>query len=136
MKQFVAGFAALLLLASCDTGPHVQWTKYTEENFNAAIRSGRPTVVDCYAAWCRPCMMYKHETFKDPSVIAALENFNRLQADLSFRESEYTRHVSEKHGVRGLPVMIFFDKEGREIPGRVEGFLTADQFLAFLASLT
>ncbi|HOE68635.1 MAG TPA: thioredoxin domain-containing protein [Candidatus Omnitrophota bacterium] len=135
VRQAIAGFAVLLILASCDPGPRVQWTKYTGESFDAALRSGRPTVVDCYAAWCRPCMMLKHETFTDPRVVAALGSFNRLRADLSFRESEYARAVSKKHRIQGLPTMIFFDEGGREIPRRVWGFMTADQFLEFLESL-
>ena len=80
-------------------------------------------------------MLFKYKTFTDPRVIAALESFNRLQADLSFRESEYTRDTSEKHGILGLPTMIFFDEGGRESPERIQGFMTADQFLEFLESL-
>ena len=47
--------------------------------------------------------------------------------------SEETIAFLKKFDLFGPPALLFFDKEGREIPGtRVIGFQNADQFLKTL----
>ena len=132
MKRFFLLTLLSIFLVSCDAGPQVQWEKYTEENFKRALQSGRPTVVYFYAAWCRPCQLLKSKTFSDLRVIEALENFSRLKADLSFRESRQTIAISDHHRISALPTLAFYDASGEEIKERMYGFFTAEVLLEFL----
>ena len=128
MRLFPSFLISLLIVFSgCDNRPSVQWEKFTPENFLLAQQNQQPVFADFYAAWCGPCMIMKDTTFKDPRVIEALEPFMRLKADLSFRESEYTYELSSQYQIDGLPTVIFFDYEGREIVR--SHFVTASELI-------
>ena len=96
--------------------------------------AGRPVMLDFYADWCVSCKEMEKFTLSDPRVRAALEPMLLLQADVT-AASEADRALLKRFSLFGPPGMIFFDAQGREIPGlRVIGYQPPDRFLKTLAA--
>ena len=94
--------------------------------------NGRVTMVDLYADWCVACKEFEKYTFSDPGVREALSRYQLLQANVTANNA--TDNALLQHlQVLGLPTILFFDAQGREIPGsRVTGFLNAEDFRTHL----
>jgi len=94
--------------------------------------NGRVTMVDLYADWCVACKEFEKYTFSDPGVREALSRYQLLQANVTANNA--TDNALLQHlQVLGLPTILFFDAQGREIPdSRVTGFLNAEDFRAHL----
>ena len=92
----------------------------------------RPVMLDFYADWCVSCKEMERYTFSDPAVAAALSKMRLLQADVT-QNTEADAALLKRFDLFGPPGIIFFDSQGREIPGlRVVGFVSADKFLPTL----
>lgn len=94
--------------------------------------NGRVTMVDLYADWCVACKEFEKYTFSEPGVREALGRYQLLQANVTANNA--TDNALLQHlQVLGLPTILFFDAQGREIPGsRVTGFLNAEDFRTHL----
>ncbi|WP_312543911.1 protein-disulfide reductase DsbD [Pantoea eucalypti] len=97
---------------------------------------GRITMVDLYADWCVACKEFEKYTFSDSAVRDSLSKVQLLQANVtanSASDNALLQHLR----VLGLPTILFFDAQGREIPdSRITGFLNAADFQAHLQKLT
>ena len=91
---------------------------------------GKPVMLDFYADWCVSCKEMEAFTFTDARVQAKMEQMLLLRADVTANSSE-DKALLKRFRLFGPPGIIFFDRQGREIPGlRVIGFQPADEFLA------
>jgi len=110
----------------------------TPQQLDSALQQahGRITMVDLYADWCVACKEFEKYTFSDSAVRDSLSRVQRLQANVtanSASDNALLQHLQ----VLGLPTILFFDAQGREIPGsRITGFLNAADFQAHLQKLT
>lgn len=127
-KKIISIFAVTIVFAGCDSGPQVKWQKFESAAWHEAQVSGKPTLVYFYAAWCRPCQKLRSTTFLDPQVIRALEGWNRLKADMSFREKKETIALGREFEIWGLPTLIFYDPAGNMVV-KESGFLSASEVL-------
>ena len=94
--------------------------------------AGKPIMLDFYADWCVSCKEMEAFTFTDARVKAKMEQMQLLQADVTANVSE-DKALLKRFNLFGPPGIIFFDRQGTEIPGlRVIGFQSADVFLASL----
>lgn len=108
----------------------VKWAKYDNAALAEARAAGKPVVIDFYADWCLPCKELDTKTFTDAKVIAEMERFTRLKADLTLSGDPKTAKLSEQFRIVGVPTIVFLDGQGNEVPGtRLTGFETADEFL-------
>jgi thiol:disulfide interchange protein DsbD len=101
---------------------------------DAAIRAaaGRPVLLDFYADWCVSCKEMERYTFSDPEVQARLARMVKLQVDVTANTPQHAE-LLKRFRLFGPPGIVFFDREGREIPGlRVIGFQPAGPFAAVL----
>ncbi|MGG6121245.1 protein-disulfide reductase DsbD [Pantoea allii] len=109
----------------------------TVEQLDQALQQaqGRITMVDLYADWCVACKEFEKYTFSDSAVRDSLNNVQLLQANVTANTT--TDNALLQHlNVLGLPTILFFDAQGKEIPGsRITGFLKADDFRAHLQKL-
>jgi thiol:disulfide interchange protein DsbD len=95
---------------------------------------GRTVMLDFYADWCVSCKEMEKLTFSDPRVRAELDRMLLLQADVT-AASEADRALLKRFSLFGPPGIIFFDSQGREIPGlRVIGYQPPERFLRTLAA--
>jgi thiol:disulfide interchange protein DsbD len=98
-----------------------------------AAANGKPVVLDFYADWCVSCKEMDRFVFSDPRVANKLAGMQLLRADVTANNAE-DKALLKRFGLFGPPSTIFFDGEGREVPGtRVIGFESANQFLLSLA---
>ncbi|HEY0395217.1 MAG TPA: protein-disulfide reductase DsbD [Candidatus Elarobacter sp.] len=116
--------------------PATPWTRVAsivqlDENVKAA---GRPAMLDFYADWCVSCKEMERFTFSDPRVRREMEVIALLQADVT-ANTEAHRALLKRFSLFGPPGIIFFDAQGREIPGlRVIGYQPPERFLKTLAA--
>jgi thiol:disulfide interchange protein DsbD len=95
----------------------------------AAAAAGKPVMLDFYADWCVACKELERYTFSDPEVIAEMQRFVLLQADVTANDAQDQALMQGRFGIPGPPAILFFDTEGQEQRGyRVVGFKPADEF--------
>ncbi len=93
-----------------------------------AAAPDKPVMLDLYADWCVACKEFEKYTFPADGVKQALGKLTLLQADVTANAPEQKALLSQLQ-VMGLPTILFFDRQGREIPdSRVTGFMNADDF--------
>ncbi|RJG02362.1 protein-disulfide reductase DsbD [Noviherbaspirillum sedimenti] len=93
---------------------------------------GKTVLFDFYADWCVSCKEMEKFTFTDPRIQAQMGQMVLLQADVT-ANNEDDKALLKRFKLFGPPGIVFFDKQGREIPGgRVIGFQNAERFLQSL----
>jgi len=102
----------------------------------AAQSAGKPAMLDFYADWCVSCKEMERYTFSDPAVIAEMDRFVLLQADVTANDEQDKTLMQGRFGIPGPPAILFFDVQGDEQRGlRVVGFKPAEEFAAHLRRL-
>ncbi|VTU06143.1 thiol:disulfide interchange protein DsbD [Actinobacillus indolicus] len=97
---------------------------------------GKKVMLDLYADWCVACKEFEQYTFVDPKVQAKLAEMAVLQIDMT-KNSRENDELMKHFQVLGLPTILFFDEQGRELSqSRVTGFMQADAFVQWLNGLT
>ncbi|TDB49347.1 protein-disulfide reductase DsbD [Photorhabdus khanii] len=100
-----------------------------------AQNNHKTVMLDFYADWCAACKEFEKYTFSDPQVQSQLRETLLLQANVT-NNSPQQKQLLEKLNVRGLPTILFFDSQGKEIPdSRVNGFMNATRFNEHLQHL-
>ena len=101
-----------------------------------ANEQGKTVMVDLYADWCVACKEFEEYTFPEKSVQAALVNSVLLQVDLTDTGTEQNVALMEHFNVFGLPSILFFDLNGKELSQqRVTGFMGAKEFSAHIKAI-
>jgi len=93
----------------------IQWLDYDEELVQRAKSEAKPVIIDFTADWCIPCREMEHRTFSSPPVIARARQFVTLRVDLTHSTKPENRSLMERYRVKGVPTIIFLDRDGREI---------------------
>ena len=95
--------------------------------------AGQPVMLDFTADWCVSCKEMEEYTFPDPGVIAALEPFVLLRADVTANNDD-DKALLEYFGIFGPPTIAFYDTEGVERdPYSLVGYVPAEQFAEHVA---
>lgn len=117
---------------------HVEFKKVkSEAELQQALAENNKSLVmlDLYADWCVACKEFEKETFSDPSVQKAFSDMLLLQVDMT-KNSEENRALMTKYKVLGLPTILFFNQDGKEIEGsRVNGFMPPVEFLQWIEKI-
>ena len=118
---------------------HVEFKKVKSEAElqQALAENNKPLVMlDLYADWCVACKEFEKETFSDPSVQKAFGDMLLLQVNMT-KNSEENRALMAKYKVLGLPTILFFNRDGKEIEGsRVNGFMPPVEFLQWIEKIS
>ena len=118
---------------------HVEFKKVkSEAELQQALSENNKSLVmlDLYADWCVACKEFEKETFSDPSVQKAFGDMLLLQVDMT-KNSEENRALMKKYKVLGLPTILFFNRDGKEIEGsRVNGFMPPVEFLQWIEKIS
>ena len=118
---------------------HVEFKKVkSEAELQQVLAENNKSLVmlDLYADWCVACKEFEKETFSDPSVQKAFGDMLLLQVDMT-KNSEENRALMTKYKVLGLPTILFFNQDGKEIEGsRVSGFMPPVEFLQWIEKIS
>lgn len=97
--------------------------------------ANKHVMLDFYADWCVSCREYERYTFTDPRVKKLLAETVLLQADVTENSAE-DKAMMERFGLYGPPGIIFFDRQGNQIPSqKVIGYQDANTFVVTLNSV-
>ena len=73
----------------------------TAANFEETINSGKPVMVDFWAAWCGPCRMVG-------PLVDELSNEYAETAHVGKVDVDSNQDIAAKYGVRNIPTILFF----------------------------
>jgi len=99
----------------------------TAEAFQAALKSGRPSVVDFGSNRCIPCIQLR-------PVMRALKDAHKDRINVLYVEVDEQRELAFHYKVRLVPTIIFFDTQGREVR-REMGFMEREALEKILRDL-
>jgi thiol:disulfide interchange protein DsbD len=100
-----------------------------------AQAAGQPVMVDFTAEWCVACKEMEELTFPEASVVAALEPFLLLRADVTANDDD-DKALLEYFQSYGPPTIAFFDRTGSVLePYKLVGYTKADEFAAHVAEV-
>ncbi len=89
---------------------------------------GKPVMLDFYADWCVACKEFEKYTFTAAGVKQTMARMTLLRADVTANTPAHKILLNHLR-VMGLPTILFFDAQGREIPdSRVTGYMDAAEF--------
>ena len=95
----------------------------------------KPVLLDFYADWWVACVTMEKEVWNNLTVQDALSHFVLLQANVT-DNNNVDRAMLDLFNVIAPPTIIFFDRQGNEsIKDRIEGEVSAKQFLVQLAKM-
>ena len=108
-----------------------------DEKLGEAKTDNRVVMVDFYADWCLDCKRMDRTTFRDPAVIAHLnEKVSSLKIDVTDPKDEFGRAVRKRFGVFGPPAIVLLDAQGNLRPDLLTyGYLDVEEFFDLLAKI-
>lgn len=150
-RAFLLLFVLLLtsgLDAQKKTTPKIEWMSWTEAvKKMESDEKPKKIMVDLYTEWCGYCKKMDRETFKDPKVIAYInEHFYPVKFDAeqkgSLRYAKHTFKFDANRGRRGVhelafaltdgrmsyPTMVYLDEKQKRI-AISPGFKPGDSFM-------
>lgn len=137
IKKIIAVFAIIMgvwMLKPQEGKTEVNWKILTsvESIEKSVISENKPVMIDFYADWCAQCKELDEYTYTNPEIVELSKNVNTIKVDLT-KENE---SITEKYGIKGLPVVIFMNSKGEEYKDlRVTGFLKPEEFKEKIISL-
>ena len=132
LQDWAFGTSAATAPTTKLTFQHISTTEQLQQKLQ---NSHGITMLDLYADWCVACKEFEKYTFSDTQVQSALSNVQLLQADVTANNNTDSALLQSLR-VLGLPSILFFDENGREIPGsRISGFMQPDAFREHVAKL-
>ncbi len=132
-------FSLLILGASVyalwPTGKsQIPWKHYTQIQFENSLNNHHKMIIDFYADWCIPCKELDAQTFSDEKVIRTAKSFDNYKVDMTESLSEATEKVRKKFNIKGMPTVIIFNSQGKEVK-RITGFIPPEEFLKIISEI-
>lgn len=123
MKLKTLFVAAALIAAAISNADGLKWAKNYDAALSTAKKAKKVVMIDFTAVWCVNCHKLERTTYKDPAVLKLLGNAVPVQVDYDKQPN-----IAKKYKAVALPVIVFLDRNGREI-GRIKGYKNAEDFV-------
>ncbi|MDD4179272.1 MAG: thioredoxin domain-containing protein [Candidatus Margulisbacteria bacterium] len=91
------------------------------ELVQAALASGKPTIIELGAGWCQACQAMK-------PVIKSLKNEKKGELNIFDLDIEKYRDLAWQYKATIIPTILFFDKQG-DYKGKYSGYMSKDDIL-------
>lgn len=102
--------------------------KDLDQKLAQAKQQNKLLMLDFYADWCTYCKSMENSTFKSDKVIASLDNFIILQADVTDMD-ETDKALLKAYQIPAPPAILFFTPESKESRNfRIVGYKDGDDF--------
>jgi len=95
--------------------------------FEECLKSGRPTMADFGAGWCKPCKMM------EPVLKEAAGKYEG-KVSIVFVDTDEYGPLAKQYRVAAIPTQVFFDAKGKEV-GRHVGYYPIEELDAQMRSL-
>ena len=93
--------------------PTIEWLSWSMDAFARARAEGKPILLSLSASWCHWCHEMDRTTYRDPRVVALVEDaFVPVRVDADRRPD-----ISERYLIGGLPTTAFLTVDGDVIAG-------------------
>ena len=102
-------------------------TEIKDANYKSLLESGKPVVIDFWAPWCGPCRSIA-------PIIEELATVYEGRAVIGKYNVDEADELGVEYGIRNIPTMLFFDKEGNMVDKHV-GTITRDALAAKIDAL-
>lgn len=101
----------------------LNWAAYSEDVLLQAQKEQKPIMLDFFAEWCGACHELAEKTFSTEEFHELSKQFLLVKFDAT-EDNEQIRAVLKKYDVKGLPTVVFINRNGD-----VRKDLTFTQFL-------
>ncbi|NOZ58751.1 MAG: thioredoxin fold domain-containing protein [Euryarchaeota archaeon] len=126
MPRTLALLLLVMLISACTA--EQQGMKFdSRRDYEEALKSGKPTIVEFSATWCSICVRMEPVVEKMRAKYGDRVNFVVLDFD---RE----RSLAGAYGVRGTPTFILLNASGDVVGGAV-GYIPEDRFEEMILEL-
>ena len=98
-----------------------------DTNCKELLESGMPVVIDFWAPWCGPCRSIA-------PIVEELATAYEGRAIIGKYNVDDETDLGVEYGIRNIPTMLFFDKEGKMVDKHV-GTITRDALAAKIDAL-
>lgn len=99
------------VIANKPSGPAqpITWYYTMQEGLNIAAMTNKPIAINFYTNWCGACKWMDANTFTNPEVQLAAQNFVAVKID-----ADRFPEVADHYGVRAYPTTVWTDSRGNE----------------------
>lgn len=87
------------------------WAAYSDEAIAAGQADNMPVMLDFFAEWCGACHELEDKTFSTPEFKELAKGFKLVRFDAT-EDTEQIQQVLKKYNVKGLPTVIFINRNG------------------------
>ncbi len=105
------------------------WHNRSDAAFAAARKSGKPVLVDLYAAWCGWCKTMEREVFSQTRFQTYAERFELLRVDVE--DGADGSELQQRFRADSLPTLLLLDPK-QALIGKIEGFMETERLIARL----
>ncbi len=131
----ILALSILFLVYSYYTAEGIKWIPYSQEVLSAGIKEKRPIMLEIFADWCLPCRAMEKRAFKNPEVVSLSKDILCVRMDLT-RKQSFQEEIMKHYHVRGVPTIIFIDRDGKEKNDlRIESYVDNTELLHRMTSL-
>jgi thiol:disulfide interchange protein DsbD len=86
-------------------------------------------MLEVSAEWCLPCRAMGKKVFKDPGIVSLSKDIMCIRMDLT-RKQPFQKEIMKRYQVRGVPTIIFINREGKEEGDlRIESYVDKTELL-------
>jgi thiol:disulfide interchange protein DsbD len=113
----------------------IEWLPYENSLITRAAEGKKPVIIDFSAEWCEPCQILERKVFRDKEVMKFSRQFVTVRVDLTSPHPRQNE-ILQRYGVKGVPTVIFINKEGVEEKSlRIEYLVDKSEFLERMKAL-